>query len=119
MHSMKQFYARLRRGLRGFSWTSSGVPLIVVVVCVSICACEAPKNNSCEIPGSFYTYEGNMVDPLILEGHCVVPAVIVAIENRSMLRRRVAIRYLGNERTKEALPVLLRLLRDDSDPDRD
>jgi hypothetical protein len=60
-----------------------------------------------------------MMDPLIVRGAGVVPAVMTAIENPSMERRRVAIRFLGNGRYAEALPLLLRLFSQPDEPDKD
>jgi hypothetical protein len=46
------------------------------------------------------------MDPLILAGEKVVPAVIDAVRHKEMPRRRYAILFLGNGGYVQALPVL-------------
>ena len=59
--------------------------------------------------------EDQLMDPLIRNGRRVVPLVIAAVPHRQMRLRRYAIRFLGNGRYREALPVLEQVLSDDSE----
>lgn len=59
--------------------------------------------------------EDQLMDPLILAGQRVVPLVIAEIQKKDMPQRRYAIGFLGNGHYSEALPVLEKILSDDSE----
>ncbi len=59
--------------------------------------------------------EDQLMDPLILNGRRVVPLVISAVTNKDMRLRRYAIGFLGNGRYRSALPVLEKVLADESE----
>jgi hypothetical protein len=59
--------------------------------------------------------EGELMDPLILCGHRVVPLVIADLPNKQMRLRRYAIGFLGNGRYVEALPTLENILAEESE----
>lgn len=67
----------------------------------------------------FYAAEGRaedmLMDPLILNGKPVVPLVMEAVSNKNMEKRRYAICFLGNGKYREALPLLERILNDNSE----
>lgn len=58
-----------------------------------------------------------LMDPLILAGARVVPAVIDAVADRDMPNRRYAILFLGNGRYRDALPRLADIVDDETEPD--
>jgi hypothetical protein len=59
--------------------------------------------------------EPQLMDPLILAGPAVVPLVLQAVPDKNMKLRRYAIAYLGNEQRQEAVPVLSKILLDESE----
>jgi hypothetical protein len=61
--------------------------------------------------------EDQLMDPLILAGEKVVPLLLIEIERKTQPRRRYAIGALGNIQDNSALPVLERILRDESEED--
>lgn len=74
-------------------------------------------SNSCPLP-DYSTYHGDAGDLLILEGSCVVPTAIEAVGDRSLSKRSFVINFLGDRGAKDALPTLLRILEDETDPHR-
>lgn len=59
--------------------------------------------------------EDQLTDPLILNGHTVVPLVVADVKNKAMPLRRYAIGFLGSGRYVEALPVLASILNDETE----
>ena len=59
--------------------------------------------------------EDQLADPLILNGHGVVPLVVKDIQHKEMPLRRYAIGFLGNGRYGEALPILKVILADETE----
>jgi len=59
--------------------------------------------------------EDQLADPLILNGHKVVPLVVADVKNKAMPLRRYAIGFLGIGRYSEALPVLVSILNDETE----
>lgn len=59
--------------------------------------------------------EDQLIDPLILAGSRVVPHVLADLPNKDMSLRRYAIGFLGNGRYQIALPVLEKILYDDTE----
>jgi len=59
--------------------------------------------------------EDQLMDPLILTGHRVVPLLMENLPNKEMRLRRYAIGFLGNGGYVEALPTLERILKDESE----
>ncbi|QDU82566.1 hypothetical protein Pla110_43260 [Polystyrenella longa] len=59
--------------------------------------------------------EGELIDPLILQGDDVVPIVLENVKNKELPRRHYAIIFLGNGRYKESLPTLRSILFDSSE----
>ena len=59
--------------------------------------------------------EDLQMDPLILAGAKVVPLVLERIQDPSMPKRIVAIWFLGNGGYKEAIPVIQRMLQNESE----
>ncbi len=80
---------------------------------------EGPLRNPQKALADFYEArdraEDQLMDPLILNGRRVVPYVIRDIQNRDMKLRRYAIGFLGNGRYTEAVPILERILSDESE----
>jgi hypothetical protein len=66
----------------------------------------------------FYAYhapDSEGLDPLILAGDKVVPLVIEKIQDRNMKKRGLAIDFLGNGKHKQAIPVLEKIVIDESE----
>ncbi len=61
--------------------------------------------------------EDQLMDPLILVGRDTVPLVIERIQERELPKRRYAIGFLGNIQAKDAIPVLTKILDDESEED--
>ncbi len=59
--------------------------------------------------------EVQLIDPLILNGHRVVPLVLQDLPDKDMRLRRYAISFLGIGKYKEALPILEQILADNSE----
>lgn len=80
---------------------------------------EGPLRNPQEALADFYEArdraEDQLIDPLILNGRRVVPYVLRDIQNKDMKLRRYAIGFLGNGRYSEALPILEKILADESE----
>lgn len=80
---------------------------------------EGPLRDPREAMSDFYMHidraEGQLADPLILNGRRVVPFVIKDISNKQMPLRRYAIGFLGNGGYSEALPVLTSILADEEE----
>jgi hypothetical protein len=55
------------------------------------------------------------MDPLILAGHRVAPLVLAEIQKKDMPHRRYAIGFLGNGHYSDAVPILEKILSDDSE----
>lgn len=62
-------------------------------------------------------FENMLMDPLILGGKKVVPLVISEVQRRDMPRRRYAIGFLGNGSHGEAVPILKKILEDETEKD--
>ncbi len=62
-----------------------------------------------------YRAEGQLKDPLILNGRRVLPLVLSDLPNKDMPRRRYAIGYIGDGGYVEALPVLQSILKDETE----
>jgi uncharacterized lipoprotein NlpE involved in copper resistance len=78
------------------------------------CSTRSPE----QILEEFYNYnepDSESLDPLILAGEKVVPLIIEKIRDRSMQRRRLAIDFLGNGEYEQALPVLIKILNDETE----
>ena len=97
--------------------------LCAVVLCAAgllLCfpGCQSPEQAYAEfVRPDRECAEDQMMDPLILAGECVVPIVLRHVENPDMPRRRYAIHFLGNVGSRDALPILERLLWDSSERD--
>ena len=66
---------------------------------------------------SLETKESYLTQPLCAAGRKVVPVVIERIKDKNLDRRRYAIGFLGSDDYPEALPVLFRILEDDTETD--
>jgi hypothetical protein len=80
---------------------------------------EGPLRNPQEALADFYEArdraEDQLMDPLILNGRRVVPYITRDIQNKDMKLRRYAIGFLGNGRYSEAVPILEKILSDESE----
>lgn len=80
---------------------------------------DGPLRDPQEALADFYAGEGRaedmLMDPLILNGKPVVPLVMEALMNKEMDKRRYAICFLGNGKYEEALPLLERIVEDNSE----
>ncbi|MBK7708645.1 MAG: hypothetical protein IPJ30_23520 [Acidobacteria bacterium] len=93
---------------------------VLLLVSLIVAGCFVREREPlAELPADFETYEGDQRDPLILAGDRAVPRVLERIRDKKMPRRPAAIRFLGNGRYASALPVLIELFSDSSDPDRE
>ena len=82
---------------------------------------EGPLRNPEEALKDFYEAEDRaedqLIDPLILAGDRVVPLILKALPNKDMQKRRYAISFLGNAGNFQALPILEKILVDDTEED--
>jgi hypothetical protein len=62
-------------------------------------------------------HEPELADPLILAGGRVGPTVTQAISNAKMPLRRYAISFLGDDRVREAIPTLERIVSTETEAD--
>jgi hypothetical protein len=76
---------------------------------------SSPK--ACSLP-DYASYNGPAEDLLILEGNCVIPTAIEAIQDRTLPKRPFVISFLGNSDHKEALESLVKIVEDATDSDR-
>ncbi len=66
----------------------------------------------------FYNYNGfhdKMTEPLYKGGEKVIPLVIEKVKDKNMPHRLNAIGFLGKPKNYEALPVLIEILKDESE----
>lgn len=78
------------------------------------CSRQSPE----EVLEEFYHYhapDSEGLDPLILAGERVVPLIIEKIQDKNMPRRRLAIDFLGNGSYRQAVPVLEKILKDETE----
>lgn len=61
--------------------------------------------------------EDTLMDPLILGGEKVVPLIINEVQRRDMPRRRYAIGFLGNGAYFSSVPILERIVEDETEKD--
>lgn len=59
--------------------------------------------------------ESQLTIPLKRAGPKILPSVLEAIQDREMPRRRYAISFIGSETYEPALPILQRILEDESE----
>ncbi len=80
---------------------------------------EGPLRDPHDALRDFYEARGRaedqLMDPLILNGHRVVPLVLSEIQKKEMPLRRYAIGFLGNGHYAEAMPLLEKILSDESE----
>jgi hypothetical protein len=89
----------------------------LILLCAFGCSTHSPER----VLEEFYNYhepDSESLDPLILAGKKVVPLIIEKIQDRNMQRRRVAIDFLGNGSYKQALPVLEKIMKDETEENR-
>ncbi len=93
--------------------------LVVSGLCLWIFFDSQPSVD--RIMADFHRAEGRsedmIMDPLILHADLVKKRVIEDIKNPQMDKRRYAIAFLGNERIREALPVLEAIVNSESEQD--
>ena len=59
--------------------------------------------------------ESQLTIPLERAGSRILPSVLLAIQDKEMPRRRYAIGFIGTEAYEPALPVLRRILEDETE----
>ena len=99
--------------------------LVFLTILFGSYACQSLNETSVptvdEIMEDFYHAEGRaedmLMDPLIIHVEIVKQRVIQEIQDPTMDKRRYAILFLGNERIKEALPVLRKILNNQEEKD--
>jgi HEAT repeat protein len=86
----------------------------LILLCVFACSTRSPE----AVLEEFYNYnepDSESLDPLILAGEKVVPLVMERVQDRNTQRRRLAIQFLGNSSYKQALPVLEKIMKDETE----
>lgn len=93
---------------------ATAIPLAAIVYAFSLG--PAPEKALVE----FYTREApeeTLTEPLERAGDDIVPVVIREIANKQMPRRRYAIKFLGEQNHKEAIPALEVIANDHTEQD--
>ena len=92
---------------------------LVVGICIRWAIAEGPLRDPAEALQDFYEAtdraEDQLIDPLVLNGQRVVPLVLRDLPDKEMPLRRYAIGFLGNGGYEEALPLLVKIVTDESE----
>jgi hypothetical protein len=93
--------------------------LITAVLLSFVSGCPTPQTpeNAFNEFLTHETKESYLVQPLCNAGEKVVPLVIEKIKDKDLQRRRYAIGFLGSGNYRQALPVLEKILGDESEQD--
>lgn len=94
------------------------IGLVLTIIGIAVVATVKPWLTPEQILERFQltaSAEDMLMDPLILGGGKVVPLVVREIQKRDMFRRRYAIGFLGNGAYVEAVPVLEKIIEDETE----
>lgn len=101
------------------SWVAVLVATTLVGLSLFWARTEGPLRAPVDALADFYKANGRaedqIIDPLVLAGSDVVPVVIEAIADGDMPRRRYAITFVGIARRRDAIPVLAKILNDETE----
>ena len=89
----------------------------IVIIAGSIFVFYTLNPTACPLP-DYSASSGYPQDLLILEGSCVVPTAIEAIQDRTLPKRPFVMDFLGNGAYDEALEPLVKMAADETEPHR-